>query len=713
MIFTFYSFLKIFLSLFLCTLPIVRLFNVKFEVALPIAISLIVFTFYFFGLFLNLEIGLYFLYFTLVFIYLILFTNFQNKREFFKKTFTPGLLIYFVWLLTIYIYYHQQPVSLHDDIHHWWKSDINAFKLNSLPAGEKVSSIPHYLPGVSLFSYFILKINGDLNESVALFARSVWIYAIISYLGKYIEWRNYKLLLFFLLFGFLMPNIFNNSGVISYHSLGVDLLHSTIFGYAIMLLFFDKYKKNFKFKILETICVIFSLILIKDSGSFFVIIIISLLILKLFYLNKKFFFKYIPIFFLRIFNIKSNDNPIDFFIFKKNLQLLKFSVGTLILTVLSWQILLLINSTRSFYNVNYLRLLKEFVFFEVKFPPKTFDIFNLWVKALFSSNILQSNYLQISFVIFYAIIIFFLFLNRNYLKKIKYFIFGITFFLILYLILHFLTYIFIFSDGEGYGLSSFHRYLHYFTSGIFFVIVAFLMQNASLSKSYNYKISIIFLFTILIIANIDNYKNKSFKNKTPIQIEAAYYEKKKILEEKFMQFENNEKNLTKFYNKAVNNIAIDNLDDLNADLLKYFTDISHEINDLKNLQTAFTISKNIEKFSKLISTKYSDAKGICIIEGVVGSGYGYNIEIGVRIAPIKTIRIIAYDSPTDEIRKWHKNKFYNELKKCSFAIVISPNETLINNYGQFFLPSVINFGFYKVNFTTVNSNKEYFLSLVN
>lgn len=115
----------------------------------------------------------------------------------------------------------------------------------------------------------------------------------------------------------------------------------------------------------------------------------------------------------------------------------------------------------------------------------------------------------------------------------------------------------------------------------------------------------------------------------------------------------------------------------------------------------------------MISTKYSDAKGICFIEGVVGSGYGYNIEIGVRIAPIKTIRIIAYDSPTDEIRKWHKNKFYNELKKCSFAIVISPNETLINNYGQFFLPSVINFGFYKVNFTTVNSNKEYFLSLVN
>jgi hypothetical protein len=163
----------------------------------------------------------------------------------------------------------------------------------------------------------------------------------------------------------------------------------------------------------------------------------------------------------------------------------------------------------------------------------------------------------------------------------------------------------------------------------------------------------------------------------------------------------------------LNNIVTDNLVDINTDILKYFTDIDHGINILKNLQTDFTISKNIENFSKIINEKYSDAKGICIIEGVEGSGYGYNIEIGVRIAPIKTIRIIAYDSATDEARKWHKYIFYNELQKCSFAIVISPNEILINNYNNFFLTSIINFGFYKVNFTTVNSNKEYFLSLVN
>jgi len=712
MIFTFYSFLKIFLSLFLCTLPIIKIFNVKFEIAIPITISLIVFIFYFFGLFFNLEIGLYFLYFILFFFYFILFINFQNKKEFYKKIFTPGLLIYFIWLLIIYIYYHQQPISLHDDILHWWKSDINAFKLNSLPAGEKVSSLPHYLPGVSLFSYFILKINGSLNESVALFARSAWIYAIILYLAKYTLWKNYKFLFLFSLFGFLMPNIFNGGGI-SFHSLGVDFLHSIIFGYAIVLLFFDKFLNNFKFKILETTCVIFSLILVKDSGSFFALIIISLLVFKLFYLNKNFLFRYCQNFFLKTPKKKFDNNSKDYFTFRKNLQLLKFSIGTLILTILSWQILLLINSTRSFYNLAYLRLLKGLIFFEVKFPPKTFDIFYLWIKALFSSNILQSNYLQISFVLFYAIIIFFLFLNRSYLIKIKYFIFGITFFLVSYLILHFLTYIFIFSDGEGYGLSSFHRYLLYFTSGIFFVIIFFLMQNASLSKNYNYKISLIFLFTILIISNIENYKNKSFKKKTFLQIEENYYKKKEILEVKFKQFEKNEKNLTIFYNKALNNIVSDNLVDINTDILKYFTDINYEINILKNLQTDFIISKNIEKFSKIISAKYSDAKGICIIEGVEGSGYGYNIEIGVRIAPIKTIRIIAYDSPTDETRKWHKNVFYNELQKCSFAIVISPNEILINNYNNFFLTSIINFGFYKVNFTTVNSNKEYFLSLVN
>jgi hypothetical protein len=713
MFFTFYSFLKIFFSLLICTLPIIRLFNVKFEIALPVAISLIVFIFYFFGIFFNLEIGLNFLFFIIVFACLIILSNFlKNKKEFFKKIFTPGLLIYFIWLLITYIYYNEQPVSLHDDIHHWWKADINAFKLNSLPVGEKVSNIPHYLPGVSLFSYFILKINGGLNESVALFARSAWIYAIILYLAKYTQWKNYKFLLLFSLFGFLIPNIFNNSGGISFHSLGVDILHSIIFGYAVVLIFFDKFLGNFKFKILEVICVIFSLILIKDSGSFFVLIVISLLALKLFYLNQKFFFQYTPSFILKIFKLKFSDKQINFGFFKKNLQLLKISLVTLILTILSWQVLLLLNSTRSIYNLVYLRLLKQLFFFEIEFPSKIFDIFNLWIKALFTSNILQSKYLQVSFVVFYTIIVFFLLLNRKFLKKKLYFIFGISFFLILYLVLHFLTYIFIFSDGEGYALSSFHRYLLYFTSGIFFIIVAHLLENATLNKNFNYQISIIFLFVILIISNIENYKNKSFKKNSLIQIEEDYYQKKKALEEKFKNFANNESNFSIFYNEALNNLTTDNLDNINVDLLKNFTDLYQEITILKNSHLNFIISRNIEKFSKMINTKYNDAKGICIIEGVEGSGYGYNIEIGVRIAPIKTIRIIAYDSPTNEIKKWHEHILYDSLQKCSYAIVISPNKILINYYSKYFLPSVVDYGFYKVNSTSDNSNKKYFLSFV-
>ena len=73
------------------------------------------------------------------------------------------------------------------------------------------------------------------------------------------------------------------------------------------------------------------------------------------------------------------------------------------------------------------------------------------------------------------------------------------------------------------------------------------MQNAALSKNYNYKISLIFLFTILIISNIENYKNKSFKKKTFLQLEEDYYKKKEILEVKFKQFENNEKNRSRFF----------------------------------------------------------------------------------------------------------------------------------------------------------------------
>jgi hypothetical protein len=45
---------------------------------------------------------------------------------------------------------------------------------------------------------------------------------------------------------------------------------------------------------------------------------------------------------------KFDNNSKDYFTFRKNLQLLKVSIGTLILTILSWQILLLINSTKSF-----------------------------------------------------------------------------------------------------------------------------------------------------------------------------------------------------------------------------------------------------------------------------------------------------------------------------------------------------------------------------
>jgi hypothetical protein len=677
--FTLLDFSIILIILTIANIPLIYRFKIKFEEALPTTISLIVIWLYFFGLVGYLKMGFYGLLVVVSAVSLACLSFSNGFKNIIRNTLTPGFFIYIVWLLVVFLAYSTQGLTHHDDFSHWGLANKNTYILDAIAVGSRANTaFQDYPPGTALFSYFLLKVKGAFSDPVSLFGMSIWGYAVITYPVKYLEWKNYKSLVIYGLLGFFIPVAFSidQNSPMDYHAyLMVDYLHALIFGYALILAtnINDKYTL---FDVVKLIAVVFVLVLIKHAGIFLAIIILTL---ALYNVNL-------------VFRLSPATTSTNFSLLRvgRGSVLLAGIALSFLAAYVSWKIFLNLNQVAEANVIhNYSALVTQFFSLNFDFPKRSPKVLEIYLDALYRISV-TSGPVKVSFVGFCSLIIFGIYIAFKSMKEkgSQYLLLGnsiiIFAFLTIYLVAHSMLYLAVFSDGEAYGLSSFLRYLMYFTVGLFILILGSSMKYG-VAGNNNYKY-IFYFFSLLLVLNIGNYRKADDgpgldemkmevvqKLKANVKSPDKYYSK-------WAQLELQKIGEGRFEN-TIDMGVIDTLQRIKA------------INDGRLLEEKMRL---LESMATDNISLYGPGKSLCFFEGRGGASYGFALMLRNKLAPVPMDRILSYDSRTATEKAWHDGLFIRAVKNCGQLVLVEPNEVIEKNYTSFFSSPLRNFGLYDI-----------------
>lgn len=258
------------------------LFKKKYEEIMPITVVGIMLFLYLFYIMNILNIGLIFLLVLIIFSYLfflnkVLKMNSKEKKETLSYIFTPGFVIYLLGFLVVFILTYSNKVLLHDELRLWGAYPKILYYDGSLQLGDSSYLLPgmrSYNPGMPLFVYFVLKVMGTFKENILFFAYALVGFSILIPICKNINWKDWLKIPFYLLALIFIPLLFansNNDSLVYYYTLYIEPALGIIFGYSIYLTF-DSILKD-KFKYLLLLVMISGIVLFKDTGILFSVIV--------------------------------------------------------------------------------------------------------------------------------------------------------------------------------------------------------------------------------------------------------------------------------------------------------------------------------------------------------------------------------------------------------------------------------------------------------
>lgn len=186
-------------------------FNRRFEETIASAIFLIIGLLYIFGLFGNLNIGLYAVYLLSIFLGVWTGLILYKKRsiQIFDQLLTPGFAVFIVFCLIIFWGTHGRMLYYWDEFSHWGLVTKNMYTLNAF--GNVSGATTHfqgYPPAASLFQYFFIKLSNPLIESLMFCAMDVFLVSLMLCVFKNIDWKNWKTALLVALLLFVFPLVF-------------------------------------------------------------------------------------------------------------------------------------------------------------------------------------------------------------------------------------------------------------------------------------------------------------------------------------------------------------------------------------------------------------------------------------------------------------------------------------------------------------------------
>lgn len=469
-----------FLLFIVIAATIALLTNRRIEVTFPFAAIVFIVILFFSGLTGNLLFGLYTIWFLsglgVIYIFWQLIKNFSKTTS---LLFRPGLVL-FIFAFVIFLFWHRYDiVNTWDELAQWGLAVKNSFLTNEFansPLSNK--SYLDYPPAVELFHYFWTKTCGVFKDSSIFISMNVLILSFLIPALQTFSFKNLSKTVFAAVVIVVIPYALYPW---IYTLLLVDPLLGIIFGWVLYTYYSNR--TNFtNFSIASLSLGVFTLPLIKQSGIFFAIIALILIIIDQIILLPK------------SEKVRSLWKLLPLVIAPMASKLLwSFELSSLN-----------IGKTWNYNNViNYV---------QTSLLPWQRDGFVNYYKALFNYNILENTSqtvynlgpFQVSAIVWISII--FIFLTGIYLflnnKKSKFFFIGLFVGAIIYVVTFSFIYLVSFGEGETSILSSFSRYLNsYFISILLFCVALLLIHFGNAPKIQAKKISII-LFILLFLVNI-------------------------------------------------------------------------------------------------------------------------------------------------------------------------------------------------------------------
>lgn len=281
----------IFLALCSGSILTVLLTKRKAEEAVPFTITTIIFVLFLFYINNQLNIGYYFLLSIIGLVYLfslsfILYTYIKNHdtktiKNVTQRIFTPGMLIFLVLYIGLYIVTRKNIVCDWDSLRLWGAYPKALYYTNQLQLGSEsliYSIMQPYPPGVALFQYFVQRLSGSFQESGLFWAYGIIAVSIFLPAIRNANWKDPWWIFVSAFLIFVTPMFFSNSGfddLYMYRSLFIDPILGLLFAYCVFIWFQEKTPDVYAFIRLGV--GFGALTLMKDSGV--TLAIIALLII--------------------------------------------------------------------------------------------------------------------------------------------------------------------------------------------------------------------------------------------------------------------------------------------------------------------------------------------------------------------------------------------------------------------------------------------------
>ncbi|MGG3571889.1 hypothetical protein ABES80_05210 [Bacillus gobiensis] len=385
-----------------------------------------------------------------------------KKKYSIKNLLVPSSLVFVLFSVAIVLLLKSLILIHYDNFSHWGLIVKEMFRINGLPDGTTMISFRNYPPGSAVFIYFIGKIIG-YTESHALMAQGILIASNIAVLSVFCKWKKIShLLLSIVLSTVLLAVIKNNL----YNLLVDTLLGFTALSISIIAYY---YRADWKKSMIINTPLMILLTLIKDSGKFFLIINI-VLIVWLIYVHY----------------IKGKKPKM------KHSKILVYAMVFMILVPLGSNFLWLkytqkaypeasYSSNKFAVNIDKVNNNEKSEEFKETLAPSLID-----AAANFNSPLFKSLLLLNTLLVAMAFIIYLW--KREKSKRLFYlFLFGnLTY--VFYLFGLYFMYLFLMPEGEASKLAGFNRYnssIVIYIAGLFMTFISYEFSKLSKNKTIN------------------------------------------------------------------------------------------------------------------------------------------------------------------------------------------------------------------------------------
>ena len=461
-----------------------NVFNKKIDQTLFLGIFTYTFILYLFGLLSILNIGFYV---SLVLSFFALIYNIYSfaclKKNFKDNVLTTGLIVFILFYLFVLFLNIGMQVNAWDEFSHWGLKVKNLYEFNTVNVSSDTNLIFDYLSGSSIFQYFCVKLSGFYNESMLYIGMDLIIISCllpIFSLFKKSRLSSYVLLIMLVFIPVLFyPDI--------YSSLYVDGLISFVFVYSFISYLINREDNSQVFNFISLASGMGMLIFVKDSGVFFILLMLAIILVDKVWKKYKFLLlSFVPALVIRglwFISVKLND------------------------TTIVWNKKSFLSTFKNLITNNLLDYQK--------------DTISNFVDAIFNRNVLQ-GYVTIPYIVIFLVSILLGIvlvkysskslkkLNRNFTV-----VFGVSF--IFYFVLLLFTYISVFSDYEAVNLASFERYNNTFGLAIVLIFIIMIFINFRENKSRLSAFIVCFLIVFFLYFRLNSFYYVSFGARQRVQ----------------------------------------------------------------------------------------------------------------------------------------------------------------------------------------------------